>query len=396
MNMENELISRREGNLLNISALVMIGILCVVTLNEWRSWGESGPLLGLLILFAVILLRLPADESSSRQIHLYLLLQTTIISLALIQSGVFIFLFFILSAQAMMFLPTRTGLQWLGLFVLITWITNFYNYDSLLLITINSLVNSAGFLFFGVFGNALARAERARVESQKLLAELQQAHQQLQEYAASAEALAVAEERNRLAREMHDTLGHRLTVSIVQLEAAGRLLDRDIDRAGQMILTVRAQLVEGLDELRRTLAAMRNPLVAGSSLSDALQKLVENFQKATQIQIHMHLSSDLPTLSEAQRLAIYRTAQEALTNAQRHASADNLWLSLHQDGAKIQLVVRDDGRGMDLDHAPQGIGLHGMRERASQLHGTFEIQSSPGEGTQLTLCLPIYEEKAYA
>jgi signal transduction histidine kinase len=394
MNMENQLISKGEGNLLYVSALAMIGILGVVTLNQWNTWTERGPVLGLLILFAVVLLRMPSDQASTRQVHLYLLIQTTILSLALSQSGIFIFLFFILSAQAMMFLPTRTGLQWLGIFTLITWIANSYNYADVWTITINSLVNSAGFLFFGVFGNALMRAERSRMESQKLLFELQKAHQQLQEYAASAEALAVAEERNRLAREMHDTLGHQLTASIVQLEAAGKLINRDTSRAAQMMGTVRAQLVEGLEELRHTLAAMRSPHT-GSTLPDLMRKLVTDFQKATQMQIHLELPEAIPALPEAQRMALYRTAQEALTNAQRHAQAQNVWLSLCWRAGAIQLTVRDDGCGMDLDHTPRGIGLHGMRERANQLLGHFEIESAPKQGTQLTLRLPILEEKVH-
>jgi signal transduction histidine kinase len=392
--MENKLLSQREGNFLYISALMLIGILAVVTLNQWDTWGERAPVLGLLILFAGVLLRMPGDESSIRRVHLYLLIQTAILSLALSQSGIFVFLFFILSAQAMMLLPTQSGIQWLIIFTIITWIANFYSYGDLWTITINSLVNSAGFLFFGVFGNALMRAEKARMESESLLVELQQAHQKLQDYAESAEALAVAEERNRLAREMHDTLGHRLTVSIVQLEAAGRLIERDSSRAAQMIGTVRGQLVGGLEELRHTLAAMRNPL-AGSSLSDAMQKLVNDFQRATEMQIHLELPETLPVLSDAQRMAIYRMAQEALTNAQRHAQAQNIRLTICQNEDEIQFTVRDDGSGIDLDHASQGIGLRGMHERAGQLQGKFEIVSSPGHGTQLTLHLPIKEEKVY-
>src|SRR5690606_11162904 len=106
----------------------------------------------------------------------------------------------------------------------------------------------------------------ARVESQRLQTELQEAHQQLQTYAERVEALAVAEERNRLAREMHDTLGHRLTVSIVQLEGAGRLIEHDPTRTAQMVQTVREQLVEGLDELRRALVSLRKPVSSSLSL----------------------------------------------------------------------------------------------------------------------------------
>lgn len=105
----------------------------------------------------------------------------------------------------------------------------------------------------------LLRADAARQETQQVLDELDDAHQQLQTYAAQVEELAVAEERNRLSREVHDTLGHRLTVLIVQLAGAERLVAKQPDRATEKIATVRQQLDEGLGELRRTVAMLRAP-----------------------------------------------------------------------------------------------------------------------------------------
>lgn len=390
------MITRHEGNLLNISAWILVGILGIVIVSNWGGWASSGPLLGLLLLFLVVMVRLPDENPAPRQIHFYLSIQTLIIALSLLEGGIFVFLFFILSAQAMMFLPSRAGLRWIAVFAVVTIIGNFYDDFNLWTDVINSLVNSAGFLFFGVFGNALMRAETARAESQRLLAELQEAHQQLQAYAGQVETLAVAEERNRLSREMHDTLGHRLTVSIVQLEGAGRLLDQDPERAGQMINTVRQQLVEGLEELRRTLAAIRNPIMGGASLSRSLITLTDDFAKATRIQVHRTLPNDLPSLSDMQRIAIYRTAQEALTNVQRHAQAQNVWLTLEQDHSTVHLTLRDDGQGMDGAHHAPGIGLRGMQERAAQLQGTLEIDTMPGQGTQIRLQLPVQQEKVYA
>ncbi|MCB0113965.1 MAG: hypothetical protein KDD84_07735 [Caldilineaceae bacterium] len=284
-------IESNDGNLANVAALVMVAILSVVILSDWQSWQESGPQLGLMILFAMVMVARTDDHRSPRQMHLYISVQTLIVSLAMLQDTVFLLLFFVLSAQAMVGLPTRAGLRWIALFAVITVAGNFYNDFELVPDLINSLINCAGFLFFGAFGNALMRAETARAESQQLLLELQEAHGQLQAYAERVETLAVAEERNRLSREMHDTLGHRLTVSIVQLEGAGRLLDRDPNRAGQMIQTVRSELVDGLADLRQTLAALRNPIVSGDSLPNALHKLTVDFERATQLTIQ----TDFPT-----------------------------------------------------------------------------------------------------
>jgi signal transduction histidine kinase len=386
-------LSPREGNLLYLSALILVVILAVIIVMQWQSWQESGPLFGLLILFALVMLRLP-DQASPRQLHLYLSIQTLIITLSFIQSSVFVFLFFILSAQAMVSLPTRAGLRWIAVFAFVTAVGHFVDGFNLWDDLINAVINSAGFLFFGVFGNALMRAETARAESQMLLAELQDAHRQLQAYAERVEALAVAEERNRLSREMHDTLGHRLTVSIVQLEGAGRLVEQDPARASQMIGTVRQQLVEGLDELRRTLAALRNPITAGITLPKALQSLITDFKEATHLEIQTDLPAALPPLSDAQRHAIYRTTQEALTNIQRHAGAQHVRLSLQQVDGVIQLAIVDDGQGFNPAGIEPGIGLHGMRERANQLHGALAIQSQPGR-TELILRLPIGEDSIH-
>lgn len=388
-------LSKGEGVLLNLSILTLVGILVVVIVTQWRSWQESGPQLGLLAIFVLVFLRLP-DEATPRQMHLYLSVQTLIIGISLAQASIFIFLFFILSAQAMVSLPMRAGLRWIALFAIVTAVGNFFNNPDLWNALLNTVVNAAGFLFFGAFGNALMRAETARVESQQLLADLQDAHRQLQAYAERVETLAVVEERNRLSREMHDTLGHRLTVSIVQLEGAGRLIDRDPPRAAQMVGTVRAQLVEGLEELRQTLAALRSPLAAGASLPRMLQTLATDFARATQMQIQTNLPDQLPNLSEAQRNALYRTAQEGLTNAQRHARATCVTLAVESTVDLIRLTIQDDGIGFEPGSRASGIGLHGMRERANHLRGKFEIDSQPGRGTTLSLTLPLHEEGVHA
>ena len=221
---------QRESFLLYLSAFVVVGILMVVVILQWDSLPTKIFVIALLLLFGILIVRMPADNKYPRQTHLYLAVQSLLITLALTQSSVFVFLFFILSAQAMMILSTRAGLLWIGVFAFITLFGNLYQSSeglssviSVTFVTFSSLISSAGFLFFGIFGNTLARARQAKMESEHLLAELTIAHHRLQKYTEQAEFLAVAEERNRLSRELHDTLGHRLTISIVQLEGAVRL-----------------------------------------------------------------------------------------------------------------------------------------------------------------------------
>jgi len=241
---------------------------------------------------------------------------------------------------------------------------------------------------FAVFANTLLRADEARAETQRLLEEVQAAHGQLQEYTEQVEELAVAEERNRLSREVHDTLGHRLTVSIVQLEGAERLVDQQPERAAMKIKTVRKQLDEGLSELRRTVAMLRAPGATDLSLPKVLKQLAEEFEEATGLRIQVTVPDSLPRLSDGYRLAIYRVAQETLTNIQRHAEANNVSLTLALPPEAITLEITDDGIGISSGVSENGFGLRGIHERATQLGGEVKITTGSDQGTRLIFQLP--------
>lgn len=321
----------------------------------------------------------------------YFAIQTVLaISLGVLQPTTFAagLLFFVLSAEAMTALPVRQGVLWIGVFTLATYF-NFglaIGWASALLYL---LPYAGGFLFFGTFGKAMRDAELARQESQRLLEELQTAHRQLQEYASQVEQLTIAEERNRLAREMHDAIGHRLTVTAVQLEGAQRLIPTDPDRAARMIGTMRDEVKQALAELRRTVATLRAPLEVDLPLTQSLARLATAFQEATGLNVHLTLPEDLPSIPEAGRLALYRAAQESLTNTQRHARAKNIWLSLQSSNDNISLTAADDGVGFPTSMDGVGFGLRGLRERAAQLGGELHLESRPGGGAQLCFRLPL-------
>ena len=202
------------------------------------------------------------------------------------------------------------------------------------------------------------------------------------------EELAVARERDRISRDLHDTLGHRLTVSIVQLEGAERLIAAAPDRASQMVNSVRQQLNEGLSEVRRTVAMLRTPVSTDLSLPKALHDLAIDFEKATQLPIQVTVPDSLPPYSEAYRLALYRAAQEALTNVQRHAQASEASLTMELSAEALTLRVRDNGIGLPDKADQQGFGLRGMRERIMQLGGSVELRSASGDGTTVLIQLP--------
>ena len=371
--------------------LIAVAILGMQMLEPGRQRAIG---IGLLLAFGVILTLGPSADAPDWKKHLHLALLTIITAGLLILQpnfGVFPMLFFILAPIAMMIFPQRIGFMWIGIFTVVTGVI-FFALAPPLAAFMALLPFSAGYWFFGTFARAMASAEEARKESQKLLSELQTAHRQLQEYAAQVEELAVAEERNRLSREMHDTLGHRLTVAAVQLEGAQRLIPRDPERAAGMVETVREQVREALGELRATVATLREPLATDLTISTALQRLVTSFDEATDLTVHLALPDDLPSLPNAHRLALYRAAQEALTNVQRHAQAQQVWVSLKIQENDLMLTISDDGIGYPTNTTEAAFGLRGMSERAIHLDGELHLETREGGGAQIRLILPMIEE----
>jgi signal transduction histidine kinase len=345
----------------------------------------------LLVAVAAIQLFMPKVGSPRWRTHLYLALHGGLVTaLMFIQPGwtMYPVLVVVPITWGILALPLRAGAVWIVIYTLAS-AASFAVGINLGEGVIALFLYGVIYAFFGAFAGALARADSARRESQELLAALQEAHHQLQEYALRAEEMAVVEERNRLAREMHDTLGHRLTVASVQLEAAERLCPTDAMRAESLVGTVREQVREALSELRATVATLRTPIEADLQLRSALRRLMEQFEEITGVTVHRALPDEMPALSGVHRLALYRAAQEALTNVQKHAGASRVWLVLTVTDEAVTLLVGDNGKGVSLDPEQAGFGLQGLQERAEQLGGELHLEPRPGGGTQLSFRLPL-------
>lgn len=369
--------------LFNIAAYVTVGAVGLIGLLVIRDANSRWIAAVLLLAFGILLSLFSRAENHARLVHLYFAIQTLILfGLWHLQpeDSPFGILFFVLSAQVMLLLPPRIAALWILVFTVLTGYAYVFYFGWLGLLWV--LPNAGGYLFFATFGNLLRQTEMARRRSQQLLEELQAAQRQLQE-------LAVAEERNRLSREVHDSLGHRLTVAVVQLEGAQRLIPSDPDRAARMIGAMREQMKEALADLRRTVATLRAPLEADLPLTQSLSRLATDFQEATGLAIHLTLPDDRLPLSEANRLGLYRAAQEALTNIQKHAEAKQAWLTLSVDDGQLILSVADDGKGFPSNTDQTGLGLRGLRERAAQLRGELLTEARPGGGAQVRLSLPV-------
>lgn len=379
--------------LLNVAAYITWAATAInVTRNitPGEGWFGHGRIFALILflLFGILLAYFLRLEQNPTYVHLYFLAQSTLILAIYAQDPPqtlnIQILFFVLSSQSMLFLPVRQGFLWVMYFFLATVLGEVHadGWQGYL----SYLIFLGGYVLFAAFGNALAQAIFARRQSQQLLEELQEAHKQLKAYALQVQQLAVSEERNRLAREVHDALGHRLTVAVVQLEGAQRLIPKEPERAAVMVGNMRKELKEALSDLRQTVADLRLSATDDLPLSVALIRLTQSFQEATGLTIHSDIPADLPDLPASYRHTLFRAAQECLTNVQRHAQAQNVWLALAVVDEMITLTVRDDGQNGLPEIRKGHYGLQGLQERAGQLNGRLYLNSQ-NDGAQITLQL---------
>jgi len=209
----------------------------------------------------------------------------------------------------------------------------------------------------------------------------------LSAYAAQAEELAISKERNRLAREIHDSLGHYLTVINVQLQAALTVLDDDRQRAVTAVETAQQLSQEGLAAVRQSVSALRESPLGGKPLAEAIDALVQETQRAG-IVVESELLGQPRRLEAAAELALYRTVQEGLTNARKHSRASRVDLTLdYDDPQRVSLAIKENGVGADSVDGG-GFGLLGVRERVQLLGGSLHIETGPGKGFSLTMEIP--------
>ncbi len=235
--------------------------------------------------------------------------------------------------------------------------------------------------------SALAEAYRQQAE----------ANEQLQQYATTLEELSISRERNRLARELHDTLAHSLSALTVQLEAVSALWSTRPDRARHLLDQASETARTGLAEARRALQALRASPLQDLGLILAVRELAEAAAKRSGAELELSLPDRLDRCpSQNVEQGVYRIAQETLENVIRHAGARTIRVRLEQTGAEMMLIVDDDGQGVDLEaleapgaDADDRFGIRGMKERAALIGGQLEISSRAGQGTSVRLTVPV-------
>jgi signal transduction histidine kinase len=292
-----------------------------------------------------------------------------------------------LVAQSVPMLPRRWMLvvcsSIVAAFGLVVYVDTAGNWQT---VTEASFLYLPAVVFVVVFMQVVVREQNARAEIERLLAELGQANHKLGEYAAQVEELATIKERNRLAREIHDTIGHYLTVVNVQLEAAQTIFDSDPRHALEAVRKAKSLVQEGLSEVRRSVAALRASALDERSLREAMAALVEEIRVAGLIS-EFTIRGETRPLRSQEKLTLYRVAQEGLTNVRKHAHATRVDLTLdYESVSEVRLVVKDNGVGSAA--ADGGFGLLGLRERVRLLNGQLQVTTASGQGFTLEVALP--------
>jgi signal transduction histidine kinase len=223
---------------------------------------------------------------------------------------------------------------------------------------------------------------------------LSAANARLRQYALRVEELATVQERNRIARDIHDSLGHSLTVFGIHLEGALRLLQSNPAKATELLLEIKQLNTSTLKEVRQSITALRSDPLQGRSLSAAIADLIIEFKKSTGVlptfdnQLKSLLSHDLAVV-------IYRIVQESLTNIRKYAAATEVNIAIIQSATDLEITITDNGKGFDLTQNTTGFGLQGMQERALALMGQLEIFTAPMQGCRVMATLPLSERIDY-
>ena len=256
---------------------------------------------------------------------------------------------------------------------------NAFAYQSIFVFIFIAIIRSISFIALGIFINLLVTQLRQQRES------LRAANANLTHYASTLEQLTVSRERNRLARELHDTLAHSLTALSVSLETVKAYFDIDKEKTRELIDRSLEATHQGVDETRRALKALRSSALEDLGLGLALQRAAESAATRFNLDLELTLPNPMPSLSPDVEQALYRIAQETLENLTTHSRAKKFSVQLTYN-EHVTLIIQDDGIGFDPSKETSGhFGLVGMRERAELVGGTLKIESEKGKGTRVVL-----------
>ena len=261
--------------------------------------------------------------------------------------------------------------------------------------------------FYMLFQHLIGeRFERNRLFTQLTQAngELEEAHRQLAQSVAQEQELAILRERTRLAREMHDTIGHALVLISVKLEAAQRLRERNPERCDHELESTKQIARETMTALRASIADLRSPILQHKHINQALSRSARELAQRTSLHVAYTFQADIGLLPEAIEETLWKVSQEAFTNIEKHAHAGCVQVRISRQDEKLVMHIHDDGVGLPLalcqsqkdgsyvySSTDGHYGLRGMLERVEAIGGQLTLRSSKGQGTTIEVELPLHD-----
>jgi signal transduction histidine kinase len=353
------------------------------------------PLLNLfcLLIFGLIGLNLPYQNRLNQL--LYTGLEFVLIVLASMVGGILIvpLLYLILIARNCLIFEgiTRSVISSFAVvFALVTQLHRSKQINLVQPLAINQqlgLVLFVSILILGISTVFMQMAVDAIIQEFQSRQKLAVANAQLREYALRIEELATVQERNRIARDIHDSVGHALTVSNLHLEAALKLWQTDPGEATEFLIEAKQLGSNALKEVRQSIATLRVDPLVGLSLPEAIANLVEEFQRSSGILTILEINLQSAIKNEI-KVAIYRIIQESLTNICKHASATEVKIII-QTTTNLMLIIQDNGKGFQINQNTTGFGLQSMRDRALAIGGNLNIETTPNGGCKIIASFPL-------
>lgn len=249
-----------------------------------------------------------------------------------------------------------------------------------------NILVSFNMVLFIVYCVYVINTQRGTIEQiNELYHEIQTANEQLQEYASMTEKMTQTRERNRLAREIHDTLGHTLTGIATGLDACLALIDISPEQTKKQLQLLSEVSREGIKDVRRSVSELRPDALERLSLDAAIRKMIIDMSQASDVKIYFSTEEKHLKFDEDEENAIYRVIQESITNAVRHGKAGKIWITLKRQDGEIWLSIKDNGIG--AKEIKSGFGTKHIKERIEMLHGTVSFDGS--DGFTVTAQIPI-------
>jgi signal transduction histidine kinase len=375
--MQNQVVLRvRNPLLLDASTYVSVAVMALLGVSGLPTLQLQIMALALCLTFALLYHFLFRTNYFEHRPSLYFGSQAVVMVLLFLlkssASDAFNFLFYTLTIHAAVMLSLRAAITWTSVYFCITSVAMLVDRGSAGWFAI--LFYLAVFILCIIMGHTVQQTELASERNQRLVEELQETQQKLQE-------LAVVEERNRLARDLHDSVKQQVFAISMQLSAARTALSES-DKAYSSVTEAERLAQQAGAELTTLINALRPPGLESKSLADAIREYAAVWSRQNSIASEVEVDSAVSVNQQIEQ-ALFRVLQEALANVARHSQADKVTVTLKSENGNVVLIIEDNGIGYDAEQITKGIGLDSMKERMAGVSGELQISSLKSQGTRV-------------